>query len=413
VIDYKRHVLDNGLTIIIQEDNGTSQAALNMLYNVGSRDEEESKSGLAHLFEHLMFNGTRLVDDFDYQMQLAGGDSNAFTNNDITNFYEILPAENIESAIWLEADRMKYLHIDENKFERERNVVIEEFKETCLTPPYGYVWHHLSSLAYKVHPYRWPTIGKSIDDLRNLNIDDARSFYELNFCPSNAILAITGNVNSGQVLETCNRFFGDINVGSRNVHELTKEPLQSGYREYIYSSEIPLESFYMVFHMAERDSLNYYTADLLSDILGNGKSSRLYKSLVVEEPVLAEIDAYVTGSLDPGLLVIEGKVHPGREIEETISKIWDNIDLLKSAHISERELIKYLNKVESNMVFSEINLLSRAMSMSYYELLGNVDLVNSEINLYKQVNTEKIRQSAEKVLTKENCSLLIYKKNGK
>ena len=408
VIDYKRKVLDNGLRVLINRDVDTKLASVSLTYDVGSKNEVEEKTGLAHLMEHLMFNGTEKVPDFDQYLQFAAGDSNAFTNADMTNFYELLPAENLETVLWLESDRMQHLVIDDLKFKRERNVVIEEYKETCLTAPYGLAWHHLSDLSFKQHPYKWPTIGRSENDLLNIEVKDAQRFYQRFFNPANAILSIAGNIAFERVFDLVEQYFGGIRKISESKENLITEPTQRGFRERIEEIDVPQDSFYLVFHMCARNNHEYYPADILSDILGNGKSSRLYKSLVLETSMLTEVDAYVTGNMDPGLLVIEGKANSKENIEIALDKIWEILEELKMVSISHHELEKLLNKVESNMVLSEISILNKAMSLSYYELLGNTSLINNEFQRYQEVDADKIKDISSKILTKENASLLRY-----
>ncbi len=384
-------------------------AAVNVLYNVGARDESPEKTGFAHLFEHLMFGGSANVEDFDEPLQIAGGENNAFTNNDITNFYDILPANNIETAFWLESDRMLSLNFDERVLEVQRKVVVEEFKESCLNEPYGDAWHHLTDMAYKVHPYRWPTIGKVPKHVEEATMDDVKDFFFKYYRPNNAILVVAGNVTVPQVRELADKWFGDIPAGRPLQRELPPEPPQRKLQQRINEAKVPVDALYLAFHTPSRTHPDFYVADLLSDILCNGQSSRLYRRLLRERQLFSTIEAYVTGSIDPGLFVIEGQPAAGIPLEQAEAAIWEELQLLKSEIIGERELQKIKNKVESSLVFSESNILNKAISLAFFELLGDAELINSEIEIYRNISAEDLLRVAREVLTEENCSELYYK----
>jgi len=384
-------------------------AAVNVLYNVGARDESPDKTGFAHLFEHLMFGGSAHVEDFDEPLQIAGGENNAFTNNDITNFYDILPANNIETAFWLESDRMLSLNFDERVLEVQRKVVVEEFKESCLNEPYGDAWHHLTDLAYKVHPYRWPTIGKVPKHVEEATMDDVKDFFFKYYRPNNAILVVAGNVTVPQVRELAEKWFGEIPSGRPLQRNLPPEPPQRKLQQRINEAKVPVDALYLAFHTPSRTHPDFYVADLLSDILCNGQSSRLYRRLLRERQLFSTIDAYVTGSIDPGLFVIEGQPVAGVTLEQAEAAIWEELQILKSETIGERELQKIKNKVESSLVFSESNILNKAISLAFFELLGDAELINSEIEIYRQIRAEDLLRVAREVLTEENCSELYYK----
>lgn len=408
VIRFSRFELENGLRVLVNEDPGTPMAALNILYNVGARDESPEKTGFAHLFEHLMFGGSANVPDFDDPIQRAGGENNAFTNNDITNFYDILPAENLETAFWLESDRMMSLCFDEHVLEVQRKVVVEEFKETCLNEPYGDVWHHLADMAYKVHPYRWPTIGKVPKHVEQATLDDVRAFYEKYYRPNNAILTVSGNVKAERVRKLAAKWFGDIPAGPGLERRLPKEPPQKKLEKRINRANVPTDALYLAFHTPARAEPDFYPVDLLSDILANGTSSRLFRRLLKEKGLFAHIDAYVTGSIDPGLLIVEGRPSAGVSLEKARNAIWAELELLKREPVSDYELQKVKNKTESNLAFSELNVLNKAINLAYFELLGEAELVNSEAELYERVSAEDILRVAREILTDENCSELMY-----
>ncbi|MCB0589566.1 MAG: insulinase family protein [Phaeodactylibacter sp.] len=412
MIKFERFRLDNGLTVLVHEDDSTPMAVVNILYNVGARDESPEKTGFAHLFEHLMFGGSANIPDFDTPIQMAGGENNAFTNNDITNFYDMLPAENLEVALWLESDRMMSLNFDERVLEVQRKVVVEEFKETCLNEPYGDVWHHIADMAYKVHPYRWPTIGKVPKHVEEATLDDVRRFFYRYYRPNNAILAIAGNVDAEQVKGLVEKWFGDIPAGEMIERQLPQEPPQKRLERRINEANVPVDAIYLAFHMPARNHADYYAADLISDVLSNGSSSRLYRRLLKEQELFSSIDCYVTGSIDPGLLIVEGKPATGVSLDEASAAIWKELTELKKELIPEEELQKLKNKIESTLVFSELNVLNKAINLSFFELLGDAELINKEAGLYQKVTTADLHRVAKEILTEENCSELYYKAKG-
>lgn len=397
------------MRVLIHEDDSTPMVAVNVLYNVGSRDESPEKTGFAHLFEHLMFGGSANIPDFDDPIQMAGGENNAFTNNDITNFYDVLPAENLEVALWLESDRMLSLNFDEKVLEVQRKVVLEEFKETCLNEPYGDVWHHISELAYQVHPYRWPTIGKIPKHVEDATLEDVKQFFFKFYRPNNAVLVVAGNVKTEKTLALVEKWFGDIPAGEPYQRKIPAEPKQvvSHIREA--EGKVPLDALYLVFHTCGRSEPDFYAVDLLSDVLGNGPSSRLFRRLLKEKKLFSHIDCYITASIDPGLLIVEGKPSEGVSIEQAEEAIWQELELLKKELIPERELEKLKNKSESALVFSEASVLNKAINLAFFEVIGDAAMINREVELYEAVTVEDIHRLANEVLTHENCSKLIYK----
>jgi zinc protease len=414
MVKFERFELSNGLRVLVHEDKSTPMVAVNVLYNVGARDESPEKTGFAHLFEHLMFGGSAHIPDYDEPIQRAGGENNAFTNNDITNFYDVLPAENIETAFWLESDRMLSLNFDERVLEIQRKVVLEEFKETCLNQPYGDVWHHLSDMAYKVHPYRWPTIGKVPKHVEEATMTDVVEFFYKFYRPNNAILTVAGNVTASKVRKLAEKWFGEIPRGEVPFRRLPVEPPQKKLEQRINEANVPVDALYLAFHTPARTAPDYYATDLLSDILSNGASSRLYRRLLKEKQLFSHIDAYITGSIDPGLLIIEGKPADGVTLEESETAIWEELEKLKEVPPSEPELQKIKNKIESNLAFSDLNILNKAINLAFFELLGDPTLINREAELYQKVSAEEILHIARRVLTPENCSTLYYKaKKGK
>lgn len=408
MINFSHKVLDNGLIVLVHEDFSTPMVAVNMLYNVGARDEAPDKTGFAHLFEHLMFSGSEHVPNFDEPIQRAGGDSNAFTNNDMTNFYSIVPHQNIETVLWLESDRMQYQRFDQQSLEIQQKVVVEEFKETCLNQPYGNMWHLLSGMAYKVHPYRWPTIGIQPEHVEDATLDEVRQFYTDFYGPNNAILVIAGHIQKEQAYSLAEKWFGNIPARPTPVRNLPLEPPQNKLEEHIERKNVPVDALYLAFHTAGRADFNFYATDLLSDVLGNGSSSRLYRRLLKEQRLFTQVDAYLSGSIDPGLLIIEGRPAPGVSLKQAEQAIWKELQLLVEEEISEQELQKYKNKVESTIIFSEANVLNKAINLAYFQLLGDPELINREVEDYNQIQVADIHRIAKETFTHENCSSLFY-----
>lgn len=408
MIEYQHFVLDNGLKVYFHEDTSTPTAVVNLLYNVGSKDEDAEKTGFAHLFEHLMFGGSKHISSFDAALQKVGGENNAFTTNDLTNYYITIPSANLETAFWLESDRMLSLSFDPKVLEVQQKVVIEEFKQRYLNQPYGDVWLRLKPLAYQVHPYQWDTIGKDITHIEKATMEDVRHFFYKYYVPSNAILVIAGNNRLEEVKKLSEKWFGNIPSGLKYKRKLPAEPLQQSKREAKAEANVPLDALYKVYHMPGRNHEDYYKADLLSDVLGRGKSSRLYQKLVKETQLLNSVSAYVTGSIEPGLLVIQGMLNKNADFQTVEKIINEQLDQIKNKAIPENELLKVKNKAESTLVFSEVGLLNRAMSLAYCANLGDADLVNQKADKLQKVTLEDIQAMAKQILTENNCSTLYY-----
>ena len=408
MISFNRFFLDNGLQVIVHEDPTTEVAVLNILYDVGSRDEDKDKTGFAHLFEHLMFGGSVNIPSFDDPLQKVGGESNAFTNPDFTNYYITLPAINIETAFWLESDRMLSLSFDPEVLMVQKKVVIEEFKQRYLDQPYGDSWLKLRPLAYKVHPYQWPTIGKDISHIEKATLDDVKEFFFRFYVPQNAIMVVAGNVSTEQVKKLADKWFGPIPGGKKTERKILKEPRQNESRRLEIEADVPLSAIYKTYHMAGRNDKNYYSADLISDILGRSNSSRLYDSLIKSEKLFNSINAFITGSIDPGLLMIQGKINNKVDIGEAEEKINDIVNELKENIIAEEELTKVKNQAEATVVFSEVELLNRAINLAHSALMGNPEYINQESDKIQAVNIEEIYREANEILVPENSSTLVY-----
>lgn len=411
MIQYTRHILDNGLTVICNTDTSTPFVSVNILYKVGARDEDPRRTGFAHLFEHLMFGGSTHIEDYDYHVQQAGGDSNAFTNNDYTNYYITIPAPNIETALWLESDRMQGLAFSQKSLDIQRHVVIEEYKQRYLNAPYGDVWLHLRPLAYKVHPYQWPTIGKSIDHIADATLDDVKSFFHRFYAPDNAILSISGNIGSDKALSLAQKWFGDIPAARHNRPTLPQEPRQTEERRLVVEgNNVPADAIYKAFHMGNRLSDDFYACDIISDILSNGQSSRLYVNLIKNSKIFSEIDAYVTGDMDPGLFIFSGKLSEGIDIETAEQAIQHEIEQFIQAPIPEREFQKVINKTEARIAYSEINYQGKSANLAFFDYLGDIALINDECARYRQISVKAIKDTARSMFSPENCSTLWYLK---
>lgn len=414
MIHFEKFILDNGLTVLFHKDITTPMAAVNTLYDVGARDESEDQTGFAHLFEHLMFGGSINIPDFDAPLQKAGGESNAFTSNDITNYYDVLPANNIETALWLESDRMLSLAFTDKSLEVQRSVVIEEFKQRYLNQPYGDVWLELRPMAYTTHPYKWATIGKEIKHIEDAQMKTVKDFFKTHYCPSNAILCIAGNFELEEVKSLVNKWYGEIPSGTKPTRSLPKEPIQTEFREKTLVREVPSRAFYYAFKMPARGDAEYFTADLLSDAIGRDKSSRLYKSLKKDLKLVSNVSAYVMGSLDEGLLLISGKLLDNVTFEEMDAALWQVLFDLINEGVNAEELDRLKVKVKTSKAFQEQGLLNRAMNLCFYELMGSADEINHEEEHYERITATQLQAEARKIFRKENCSLLkVEPKNKK
>ncbi len=408
MVKFNRFTLDNGLRVIVHEDHTTPMAVLNIIYDVGARDENPDQTGFAHLFEHLMFGGSINIPQYDEPLQRVGGENNAFTSNDITNYYITLPAANIETAFWLESDRMLSLAFSEKSLEVQRNVVIEEFKQRYLNQPYGDVWLRLRPLVYKKHPYQWATIGKEIKHIEDARIADVKAFFKKHYNPQNAVMVVGGNISTEQAKQLAEKWFGPIPAGEKYHRNLPQEPAQREARRETVAAKVPLNDVYVAFHMPGRLDEGYYEIDLISDILSRGNSSRLHRTLVKDKQLFSEIHAYNMGSFDSGMFVIEGKPLENVSTEAAEAAIWEELELLKQQFIPDDELTKVKNKTESTMVFSEMSLLDKAMNLAQFELLGDAGKFNHETERYLAVTAQQIQKQANAIFRKENSSTLIY-----
>jgi zinc protease len=409
MIKFEKFQLSNGLKVIVHQDKSTPLACIDILYNVGARDEDPEQTGFAHLFEHLMFGGSVNVPNYDEPLQMVGGENNAFTTNDITNYYLTLPADNLETGFWLESDRMLSLAFSEKSLEVQRNVVIEEFKQRYLNQPYGDVWLMLRPLAYKVHPYKWDTIGKEISHIENAKIEDVKNFFKKFYCPNNAIMVVAGDVNVEEVKKLSEKWFGSIPHGPENKRMLPTEPLQTEPRKLTVERDVPVDAIYKAYHMCSRYDKEYYAVDLLSDILSRGNSSRMHNSLIKEKKLFSDVNAYLMGDFDKGLFIISGKLTKGVTMEQADEGINAELQKIKSEYVSADELTKVKNKTEAAHEFGEVEVLNKATNLAICELLGDAELINKEIGKYHAVTVEHIKEQANFIFREENCSSLYYK----
>ena len=412
MIQFEKFTLANGLRVIVHQDLSTPMAVMNIMYDVGARDEDPERTGFAHLFEHLMFGGSVNIPSYDEPLQMAGGENNAYTTNDLTNYYIQLPAENLETAFWLESDRMLSLAFDEKSLETQRKVVCEEFKEHYLTKPYGDVWHKMRELAYKKHPYRWMTIGKELSHIENAQLDDVKNFFFKHYRPANAILVVAGNVTVEKVKTLSEKWFSDIPSGSAYKRNLPQEPEQTAERKQEIKANVPLDALYKCWHMPGRLDRKYYIIDLLTDILSGGGSSRLYQALVKEKQLFSNIECHHLGSTENGLVVIEGKLVKGVKMEDAEKAIEEELDKMKNQLVSETELQKVKNKTESMLAFEDMSVMSRATSLAYYEILGDAAWMNFELEKYGTVTTGDILQESRAIFRNSNCNTIHYLSNN-
>ena len=412
MIQLEKFTLSNGLRVVVHEDSSTPMAVVNVMYDAGAKDENPNKTGFAHLFEHLMFGGSVNIPDFETPLQNAGGENNAYTSNDLTNYYIQLPAENVETAFWLESDRMLSLAFDEKSLDVQRKVVSEEFKEHYLNKPYGDVWFHLREMAYEQHPYRWMTIGKELSHIENASLEDVKAFFFKHYRPINAILVVAGKVTTQQVKTLAEKWFGDIPSGEKYIRSIHKEPAQSAPRLKEVKADVPLDALYKCWHMDDRMSKGYYAADLITEILGGGGSSRLFQALVKEQKLFSNIECFHFGTVDSGLLAIEGKLVKGVDIKLADAAVNRELEKMKTEGISTKELVKVKNKTESAIAFEDMSLMARANSIAFYELLGDANLFNSDREKYFSITEDDILYFTRKIFDEKNSNTLYYLSNN-
>lgn len=405
-----RLTLPNGLKVVHLCDESTQMVALNVLYKVGARDEDPERTGFAHLFEHLMFGGSVHIPDYDAPLQMAGGENNAWTNNDITNYYLTIPRQNVEVGFWLESDRMLALDFSEQSLEVQRGVVCEEFKQRCLNQPYGDVGHLVRPLAYRTHPYRWPTIGKELSHIEQATLEQVKDFFYHFYAPNNAVLSVCGNISFEEVCRLAEKWFAPIPARTLYERALPQEPRQTEMRRLTVERDVPLDALYMAFQMSPRIHPDYYAFDILSDILSNGRSSRLIQRLVLEDKLFSGIDAYISGSIDTGLFQLSGKLSEGVTHEAAEAAVWAELRKLQEERVDERELEKVKNKFESTTIFGNISYQNVATNLAWYEMISSAEEMEKEVEHYRAVSTEQLTRVAREAFVPENASVLYYKK---
>jgi len=408
MIQFEKTILANGLRVIVHTDRSTPFVAVNVCYNVGAKHEDSSRTGFAHLFEHLTFGGSKHVPDFDTPIQNVGGTNNAFTTNDITNYYITVPANNIETALWLESDRMVGPKFTKKGLEIQRKVVIEEFRQRNLNKPYGDTWHLLRDLSYKVHPYRWPTIGLTPEHIEQATLEEVKDFFFHHYAPNNAILVITGNIAPDHAFRLAEKWFSDIPEREIKNLQIFPEPVQTEGRELTVHRDVPIDTFYVAWHMSSRLDEDFYAADLLSDILSGGNSSRVEERLVKGQKLFAEADVFLSGENDPGLFIATGKLNEGVDFESGRQALIEEVLKTAEAQVTPHELEKVKNKVEAEQVFNEIGYLEKAMQLASYEILGDAGQINQQADHYRNVTADNILKVASGILSSDNCNLLNY-----
>lgn len=408
MIRYFKHTLTNGLRVVIHRDTSTPMAVINLLYDVGSKDEHPERTGISHLLEHLMFGGSVNIPSYDREIQRAAGENNAFTNNDITNYYLQVPSANIETGFWLESDRMLGLRFSKKTFDTQKQVVIEEFRQRYLNQPYGDIWLLLRPLAYEIHPYRWPTIGSNISHIENITLTGIRQYYSEHYCPSNAILSVAGNVNEKECVKMIEKWFGHIPPGKKSVRSLPAEPRRKKARKMVVSRDVPYHELVIACGMCGRNSAGYYAFDLISDLLAGGKSSLFYRNLIMESKKFSNIDAYITGDIDPGLFIIRGRVSGGIEPDDAHNALLELLKDFMSRPPEKYELNKVKNKLEATRQYAHTDNLHKAIDIAFHELLGDAGNINREIGNYRKVTPQTIQTRATKLFDPDNMSTLFY-----
>ena len=409
MIDYKKFTLKNGLTLLTHRDSSSPMAVVNILYKVGARNENPEKTGFAHLFEHLMFSGSRNVKSFDGELQLVGGESNAFTCNDYTNYYITLPKQNLETALWLESDRMLQANITQQNLDIQRNVVIEEFNQRYINQPYGDVWLLLRPLAYKTHPYSWATIGKNVEHIKNATLEDVTKFFDAHYFPGNAIISIVADMAHEKIYNLVEKWFGEIPDKQKNDFIIPQEQQQTELRTLTVERDVPLTYLYKAYKMCNRHNPDYYVCDVLTDVLSSGKSSRMYKNLITKTNMFAGANAFISGDIDDGLLIVCANLLPNVDLELAEKTIDKEIEKMCTKKVSKYELDKVKNKIEAAQIYSETSIMNKAMFMCYYEMLGNIDLMNTEFDYYRAITANDIMHVSQNVFVDERCSTLYYK----
>ena len=409
MITVNKYQFLNGLRLLHHADSNTRMVAINLLYDVGARDESPDCTGFAHLFEHLMFGGSLHIPDFDTALQKAGGENNAWTSNDITNYYTIVPRQNVETAFWLESDRMLGLDFSQHSLDVQKAVVMEEFKQRTLNQPYGDIPAIIRELAYREHPYRWPVIGRDISHIEKATLEDVRSFFYNHYAPNNAILAVVGDISFEEALRLSEKWFSPIEKRNIAPRCILPEPEQEAPRYKEVVRDIPSDAIVKAYHMGRRCDADYQTCDLMSDILSNGRSSRLFRRLVMEKSLFTSIDASITGDIDAGLFLINGRLNQGVSLQEADEAIEEELGRLCRESASEQEISKMVHKFETGYLFSNLSYVDKAANLSYFELIDAAESIDREVEKYYRITPESLQKTAQAVFRANNMSTLYYK----
>lgn len=410
MIQFDKFVLNNGLKVLVHTDKSSPMVAMNILYNVGSRDEDPNRTGFAHLFEHLMFGGSVNIPSYDEPLDKAGGENNAFTSNDITNYYLSIPKNNMETAFWLESDRMLNLAFTPKSLEVQRDVVIEEFKQNYLNQPYGDLWLKMRPLIYKTHPYQWATIGKDVKQIQTATMDEVKAFYTKFYTPNNAIMVLSGNIELEEAKVYSEKWFGPIPSGNAYTRSLPKEPKQTEARKLVLEQDVPANALFIAYPMCNRLSNDYHATDLISDVLSNGKSGRFYQHFVKKHKLFSNISAFISGDADEGLFFIGGYLQDGVEMEVAEQHIKEQLDIFITEGVKDSEFRKVKNKIQAATMESQVSILEKAMNLAYYEWLGDAQLLNDELAVYENVNKDQLQAIAKELFKEQNSNTLFYKK---
>lgn len=409
-IPFTRHRLSNGLTLIIHQDTTTPLAACNIVYHVGSRDENPEQTGMAHLFEHFMFSGSVHIQNFDTELQKIGAVNNAYTSQDITHYYAILPANNLETLFWLESDRMLSLGFEQEQLDIQKHVVIEEFKENFLNRPFGNLWHHFYHQVYQQYPYRWLPIGEKIEHIESVTMSDVKDFFYRFYRPNNAVLVVSGNVVPEEVIALAEKWFGNIPAGVPIVRNYPKENTQKESRFQLIEDNFPYELLVKGWLMCDRLNPDFYAHDLLSDLLGAGHSSYLYRKFVTEESLFTSLSCHISAVAGPGTFVIMGTPTEGVSLEEADQQLSDYLHNFTFDGNLPHNLQKVKNRVETILLNNEIKIEERSSILAVSETISCIEDYEKEKENYFAVSETKIKELYPKLLDKTKSNTSFYRK---
>lgn len=406
MINYETFTLTNGLKVIVHQDKSIPKVVFNILYRVGSKDEESSRTGFAHLFEHLMFRGSKNIPKYDTPLQRVGGQNNAFTSADVTNYYLNLPANQLETAFWLESDRMLELGLTEEKLETEKEVVINEYKQRYLNQPYGDAQLRMREMAFKVHPYRWTPIGQKMSHIAQATMEDVKDFFYGYYAPNNATLVVAGDVDMDQVHRLTEKWFGPIPKRPLKKHLIEQEPAQETARQETCHGPVPHPAVYKMYHIPAHTDPNYYTFEIIAALLASGTNSRLYQKLVKQQKVAMSVSAFSWQLHDPGVMSIDGHVAEGHSIAAYETAVQETLNELQNT--TEADLQRMKNKLEAGHVMEQTSLFQKALNLAFSDTLGDVRLTNEVVNRFHNVTLNQVKEAAATYFVPNNASTLYY-----